>query len=33
MFSEFEISGRPARVFRSIHDARKWLTEQPPLPE
>src|SRR5689334_19003728 len=26
MFSGFEIGGRPARVFRSIHDARKWLT-------
>jgi hypothetical protein len=31
LFASLEVDGRPARVFRSIHDARKWLTEVPPV--
>ena len=31
LFASLEVDGRPARVFRSIHDARKWLTEMPPV--
>ncbi|MCX7360629.1 MAG: hypothetical protein NTV97_01875 [Alphaproteobacteria bacterium] len=27
-FAGLDIDGRPARVFDSIHDARKWLREQ-----
>jgi hypothetical protein len=30
MFSEMDAANRPARVFRSIHDARKWLADNPP---
>lgn len=33
LFASLEVDGRPARVFRSIHDARKWLTELPPVRE
>lgn len=33
LFASLEVDGRPARVFRSIHDARKWLTEIPPARE
>lgn len=33
MFSQLEIGGRPAQVFRSIHDARKWLSQVPSVPE
>jgi hypothetical protein len=33
LFASLEVDGRPARVFRSIHDARKWLTEIPPVRE
>lgn len=29
LFSSLEVDGRPARVFRSIHEARKWLAENP----
>ena len=28
IFTDFNIDGRPAKVFRSIHEARRWLTEQ-----
>lgn len=28
LFTGFEIDGRPAQVFSSIHDARRWLREQ-----
>jgi len=28
MFVGFEMGGRRAQVFRSIHDARRWLAEQ-----
>jgi hypothetical protein len=28
MFVGFEMGGRRAEVFRSIHDARRWLTAQ-----
>lgn len=27
LFAGMEVDGRPAQVFRSIHDARKWLAE------
>jgi len=27
-FAGLDIDGRPARVFNSIHDARKWLRDQ-----
>ena len=30
LFASLDVDGRPARIFRSIHDARKWLTENPP---
>lgn len=30
LFASVDVDGRPAKVFRSIHDARKWLTENPP---
>jgi hypothetical protein len=33
LFASLEVDGRPARVFRSIHDARRWLTEMPPVRE
>jgi len=33
LFSNLEVQGRPARVFRSLHEARKWLTENPPVEE
>ncbi len=33
LFASLEVDGRPARVFRSIHDARKWLTETPAVRE
>lgn len=29
LFASLDIDGRPAMVFRSVHDARKWLGEQP----
>ena len=33
LFASLEVDGRPARVFRSIHDTRKWLTETPAVRE
>ena len=33
IFANLEIQGRPAQVFRSIHDARKWLSQVPSIPE
>jgi hypothetical protein len=33
LFSQLEVGGRPAQVFRSIHDARKWLSTVPSVPE
>jgi len=30
VFANIEIGGRPARTFRSIHDARKWIADNPP---
>ncbi len=30
LFSSFEMPGRPSQVFRSIHDARKWIAANPP---
>ncbi|UYN94966.1 MAG: hypothetical protein KIT25_23610 [Enhydrobacter sp.] len=30
LFASIEIAGRPAQLFRSIHEARKWLAENPP---
>lgn len=33
MFVGLEMGGRRARVFRSIHDARRWLTAQAREPE
>lgn len=29
IFANLDIDGRPAQVFRSIHDARKWIAEHP----
>jgi hypothetical protein len=29
LFASLEIEGRPAQVFKSIHDARKWLAQTP----
>jgi hypothetical protein len=29
LFASIEIGGRPAQVFATIHDARKWLAENP----
>lgn len=29
LFASLDVEGRPAKVFRSVHDARKWLGEQP----
>lgn len=28
IFADLEIDGRPAQVFASIHDARRWLRDQ-----
>lgn len=28
LFSSLDMEGRPAKVFRSVHDARKWLGDQ-----
>jgi hypothetical protein len=33
IFIGFEMGGRRAEVFRSIHDARRWLTAQSNVPE
>ena len=33
LFASLEVDGRPAAVFRSIHDARKWLAATPPPEE
>lgn len=33
IFAKPEIQGRPAQVFRSIYDARKWLNQQPAMKE
>ena len=30
LFSDIDIAGRPAQLFRSIHDARKWIAANPP---
>ncbi len=30
LFASLDIDGRPARVFKSIHDAKKWIAENPP---
>lgn len=30
LFANIEIAGRPAQLFRSIHDARKWIAANPP---
>lgn len=30
LFASLDVDGRPAQVFRSIHDARKWIAENPP---
>lgn len=30
LFASLDVDGRPARVFRSIHDARRWIAENPP---
>ena len=29
LFSELQIADRPAQVFTSIHEARKWLAQMP----
>ncbi len=29
LFAQFTVKERPAKVFSSIHEARKWLREQP----
>ncbi len=29
IFASLDIDGRPARVFRSIHDARRWIADNP----
>jgi len=29
LFANIEIAGRPAQTFRSIHDARQWLADNP----
>jgi len=31
LFAGLEMEGRPAQVFRSIHDARRWLSNQIPV--
>lgn len=28
IFADLDVGGRPAKVFTSIHDARRWLREQ-----
>lgn len=33
IFVGFEMGGRRAQVFRSIHDARRWLAEQSNAPD
>ena len=33
LFAEIDVDGRPAQVFRSLHDARKWIAENPPEPD
>jgi hypothetical protein len=30
LFASIEIGGRPARVFPNIHEARKWIADNPP---
>lgn len=30
LFAGIEIGGRPAQVFHSLYDARKWLADNPP---
>jgi len=30
LFASFEMHGRPIQLFRSIHDARQWIAENPP---
>jgi len=27
IFADLDIDGRPARVFSTIHEARRWLTD------
>ncbi len=30
LFAALSLGERPAKVFKSIHDARKWIAENPP---
>lgn len=30
LFASIDVAGRPAQLFRSIHDARKWIAANPP---
>jgi hypothetical protein len=32
LFASLDIDGRPASVFRSIHDARRWISDNPSEP-
>lgn len=30
LFASIDVAGRPAQLFRNIHDARKWIAANPP---
>jgi len=33
LFATFDMHDRPLHLFRSIHDARKWIADNPPPPQ